>query len=56
MKKEFRVIVDHNRNGEISLRYELTVCRWEEAYNKGNQNGLFLFQRLVCFLKLKILL
>ena len=31
MKKEFRVIVDHQRNGEDKIRDELTVCRWEEA-------------------------
>jgi hypothetical protein len=36
MKKEFRVIVDHYRNGEISIRDELTVCRWEEALFEGN--------------------
>jgi hypothetical protein len=31
MKKEFQVIVDNKRNGETSIRDELTVCRWEEA-------------------------
>jgi hypothetical protein len=37
MKKEFRVIVDNKRNGETSIRDELTVCRWEEAYNDGSE-------------------
>ena len=37
MKKEFRVIVDNKRNGEFSIRDELTVCRWEEAYIDGNK-------------------
>jgi len=36
MKKEFRVIVDHKRNGEDWIRDELTVCRWGEARNGGN--------------------
>lgn len=31
MKQEFRVIVDHQRNGEAWIRDELTVCRWGEA-------------------------
>ena len=31
MKKEFRVIVDHYRNGEVLIRDELTVRRWEGA-------------------------
>jgi len=33
---EFRVIVDQHRNGEASIRDELTVCRWEEARIGGN--------------------
>jgi len=33
---EFRVIVDQLRNGEASIRDELTVCRWEEARIGGN--------------------
>jgi hypothetical protein len=36
MKMEFRVIVDQPRNGEASIRDELTVCRWEEARIGGN--------------------
>jgi hypothetical protein len=36
MKMEFRVIVDQQRNGEASIRDELTVCRWEEAWIGGN--------------------
>jgi len=36
MKKEFRVIVDQPRNGEASIRDELTVCRWEGAWIGGN--------------------
>ena len=43
MKKEFRVIVDNKRNGEISIRDELTVCRWEEAYIDGNKNVIITF-------------
>ena len=43
MKKEFRVIVDNKRNGETSIRDELTVCRWEEAYNDGNKNLIITF-------------
>ena len=43
MKKEFRVIVDNKRNGEISILDELTVCRWEEAYNDGNGNIIINF-------------
>ncbi len=38
MKKEFRVIIDNKRNGETSIRDELTVCRWEEAHIDGNRN------------------
>ncbi len=45
MKKEFRVIVDHYRNGEVGIRDELTVCRWEEAYNGGNTTKFSLFHR-----------
>jgi hypothetical protein len=37
MKMEFRVIVDQPRNGEASIRDELTVCRWEEAWISGNR-------------------
>lgn len=33
---EFRVIVDKPRNGEASIRDELTVCRWEGAWIGGN--------------------
>ena len=36
MKEEFRVIVDHYRNGEACIRDELTVCRWEEAWIERN--------------------
>jgi len=36
MKMEFRVIVDKPRNGEASIRDELTVCRWEGAWIGGN--------------------
>ena len=43
MKKEFRVIVDNKRNGETSIRDELTVCRWEEAYIDVNINGIITF-------------
>ena len=43
MKKEFRVIIDNKRNGETSIRDELTVCRWEEAYNDGNGNIIRIF-------------
>jgi hypothetical protein len=43
MKKEFRVIVDNKRNGETSIRDELTVCRWEEAYIDGNKNVIKIF-------------
>ena len=46
MKKEFRVIVDNKRNGEISIRDELTVCRWEEAYIDGNKNLFITFHSL----------
>jgi len=35
MKKEFRVIVDHQRNGEDIIRGELTVCQLEEALHTG---------------------
>lgn len=35
MKKEFRVIVDHQRNGEDIIRGELTVCQLEEAFLLG---------------------
>jgi hypothetical protein len=42
MKKEFRVIVDHKRNGEECIRDELTVCRWEEARIGGNCRWLSL--------------
>ena len=31
MKKEFRVIVDHQRNGEDIIRGELTVHQEEEV-------------------------
>ena len=40
MKKEFRVIVDHKRNGEVSIRNELTVCHWEEVQFDGNRKRL----------------
>jgi hypothetical protein len=43
MKMEFRVIVDKKRNGETSIRDELTVCRWEEAYIDGNKNVIKTF-------------
>jgi len=33
---EFRVIVDQPRNGEVGIRDELTVCRWEGAWIGGN--------------------
>ena len=46
MKMEFRVIVDQPRNGEASIRDELTVCRWEGIQIGGN------WQRI----KLKLLL
>jgi hypothetical protein len=46
MKKEFRVIVDNKRNGETSIRDELTVCRWEEAYIDGNKNLIITFHSL----------
>jgi len=36
MKKEFRVIVDQPRNGEASIRDELTVCHWEGVWIGGN--------------------
>jgi hypothetical protein len=46
MKKELRVIVDNKRNGETSIRDELTVCRWEEAYIDGNKNLIRTFHSL----------
>jgi len=53
MKMEFRVIVDKPRNGEASIRDELTVCRWEGAWIGGNYelvvdlNKTYLFFGLV---------
>ena len=32
MKKEFRVIVDKNRNGELLIQIVLFVCHWGIAY------------------------
>jgi hypothetical protein len=46
MKKEFRVIVDNKRNGETSIRDELTVCRWEEAHIDGNRKIIIIFHNL----------
>ena len=43
MKKEFRVIVDHYRNGENSIRDELTVCQWEGAWIGGNRELIKIF-------------
>jgi len=31
------------RNGEESIRDELTVCRWEEAYFGGNRSNMFFY-------------
>jgi hypothetical protein len=47
MKKEFRVIVDHYRNGEMRIRDELTVCRWEEAWIGGNYYKVITFSKLL---------
>jgi len=41
-RTEFRVIVDNKRNGETSIRDELTVCHWEEAYINGNKNVIII--------------
>jgi hypothetical protein len=47
MKMEFRVIVDQPRNGEASIRDELTVCRWEGARIGGNWKRIKLYLLLL---------
>jgi len=44
MKMEFRVIVDQPRNGEASIRDELTVCRWEGAWIGGNWDSIIILK------------
>ena len=44
MKQEFRVIVDHNRNGEILIWDELTVCHWEEVWIDENGTVLIFYK------------
>jgi len=34
------------RNGEESIRDELTVCRWEEAYFGGNRGDTFFYYNI----------
>ena len=46
MKMEFRVIVDHTCNGEVSIRDELTVCRWEGAWIGGNCDSIIMIQNI----------
>jgi len=48
---EFRVIVDQPRNGEASIRDELTVCRWEGAWIGGNCNSIIIIRSIRIYLK-----
>ena len=51
MKMEFRVIVDQPRNGEVSIRDELTVCRWEGAWIGGNCHSIVIIKSIRICLK-----
>jgi hypothetical protein len=52
---EFRVIVDQPRNGEASIRDELTVCRWEGAWIGGNCDSIIMIKSICISLKKGIL-